>query len=145
VALFRAGGRLAGARLRCLAGFSFSASVTALGAFSAAAVSVFFFRPRPPRVPRRRRAGFGSAPSDAAGSAGSSGAGAATAGASGGAPASRFFLRNQDTMIDSFRAHAALGAHRALVEPQRVCHKSHVIGRRELACPVRARCSLRIL
>jgi hypothetical protein len=37
--------------------------------------------------------------------------------------------------MDSFRAHAALGADRALAEPQGVCHKSHVISAPELVCP----------
>jgi hypothetical protein len=46
--------------------------------------------------------------------------------------------------MDSFRAHAALGAAFALAEPQGVCHKSHVISAPDLRLPVRAGSSVRI-
>jgi hypothetical protein len=46
--------------------------------------------------------------------------------------------------MDSFRAHAALGARQALAEPQGVCHKSHAISAPELVCPERAGWTVRI-
>ena len=118
--------------------FGLAACLVVVGAVcastSTAPVSAFFLRPRPPRLPRRRRAGFRSA-SAASCRAGSSRSSASGAAASTGASSPRFFRRNQVNSVDSFRAHAALGAVQALAEPQGVCHKSHVISAPELVCP----------
>ncbi|HXV32520.1 MAG TPA: hypothetical protein VD769_00820, partial [Gaiellaceae bacterium] len=67
--------------------------------------------------------------------AGASGVSVSGAAASAGASSPRFFRRNHFTSVDSFRAHAALGAGQASAEPQGVCPKSHVIFAPDLDCP----------